>query len=91
MSPTSDNLHRIHGRLQRLYPDVADATHDRLRRLLERYGSLRDENDGLWSERDAVLITYGDQIRTNGEAPLQTLKAFLTAHDLQQRLSETLC
>lgn len=31
----------------------------------------------LWSERDCLLITYGDSITRPGEKPLQTLKRFL--------------
>ncbi|GAB5452740.1 MAG: alpha-amylase family glycosyl hydrolase [Halioglobus sp.] len=30
-----------------------------------------------WSERDAIVITYGDTFLREGEKPLQTLKAFL--------------
>ena len=33
-----------------------------------------------WSERDAVLITYGDSILKSGQTPLQTLNGFLTQH-----------
>ncbi len=32
------------------------------------------------SERDALLITYGDQFREAGQPPLRTLRAFLDAH-----------
>jgi len=32
------------------------------------------------TERDAILITYGDQFRAPGRPPLQTLHAFLNAH-----------
>lgn len=32
----------------------------------------------LWDERDAVLITYGDTITTGGEAPLATLRRFVS-------------
>ncbi len=32
------------------------------------------------TERDAVLITYGDQFRTSGEPPLRSLHAFLRTH-----------
>lgn len=33
-----------------------------------------------WSERDALLITYGDSLLARGEKPLHTLKRFLDAH-----------
>ncbi|WP_105901559.1 sugar phosphorylase [Vibrio gangliei] len=31
----------------------------------------------LWSEKDTILITYGDSLHQDGETPLQTLKSFL--------------
>ncbi|MCR9199369.1 MAG: alpha-amylase family glycosyl hydrolase [Planctomycetaceae bacterium] len=33
--------------------------------------------DELWTANDALLITYGDSIRTRGTAPLKTLTEFL--------------
>lgn len=33
-----------------------------------------------WSERDALLITYGDSLLAPGEKPLHTLKRFLDEH-----------
>ncbi|MCB1843047.1 MAG: alpha-amylase, partial [Halioglobus sp.] len=33
-----------------------------------------------WSQRDAVMITYGDSFLRAGEKPLHTLKAFLDEH-----------
>ncbi|MEQ9464332.1 MAG: sugar phosphorylase [Haliea sp.] len=33
-----------------------------------------------WSERDALLITYGDSVVAPGEKPLHTLKRFLDLH-----------
>jgi sucrose phosphorylase len=35
---------------------------------------------GRLTERDAILITYGDQFRAPGQSPLRTLRAFLDAH-----------
>lgn len=36
--------------------------------------------DARPTERDAMLITYGDQVRQSGEAPLRTLGSFLSRH-----------
>ena len=33
-----------------------------------------------WSERDAIVITYGDSVLRQGEQPLRTLKGFLDRH-----------
>jgi len=32
------------------------------------------------TERDAILITYGDQLREPGQPPLRSLRAFLDDH-----------
>jgi sucrose phosphorylase len=37
-----------------------------------------------WSEADVCLITYGDSIMTDGEAPLKTLKRFMDNRVSQQ-------
>ena len=34
----------------------------------------------VWTERDALLITYGDSLLAPDEKPLHTLKRFLDAH-----------
>jgi sucrose phosphorylase len=39
-----------------------------------------------WSEADTILITYGDSIRKEGEAPLKTLGRFAAKH-LSQTIS----
>lgn len=60
---------RVWPRLTALLTDFA-ARHPQL-------GARRGER---LSERDAVLITYGDQLRAAGEAPLRTLRRFLSTH-----------
>lgn len=78
-------MKRMTERLGRLYGEarVAELT-KRLALLLGRYGATTAPqevaNDGrapsLWSERDAVLISYGDMVQAEGAAPLQVLKEF---------------
>ena len=78
-------MERIGRRLARLYGE------ERRERLLERvsllagrYGVGMCPDDSckgpLWSERDAVLITYGDMIQRAGEPPLFALHRFLEHH-----------
>jgi glucosylglycerate phosphorylase len=65
----------ITARLEALYGrQAAPALHERLDALLSGYrlpGETR--GDRPFTERDTMLITYGDQIREPGEAPLRTL------------------
>lgn len=81
---------RIRGRLRRIYGDRADDVFHRLTELVAHSSagraSVGDPHD-LWSERDAVLITYGDQVRADGETPLTTLRRFLVDHGLTDVLS----
>jgi sucrose phosphorylase len=61
------------------------AAHTRLRALMDAYRprlprpGTRSAGLAL-SERDAILITYGDQVHTPGEPPLRTLADFCTRH-----------
>ncbi|MBN1518181.1 hypothetical protein JXA32_16585 [Candidatus Sumerlaeota bacterium] len=57
--------------------DQADACAKRFDALLQKYSHLRDQTGGRrWDEGDALLITYSDMARRDGEAPLRTLKRF---------------
>ena len=45
--------------------------------LIERYHpTISKKVASHLSERDAILITYGDQVQKPGEAPLHTLAEF---------------
>ncbi|MBC8403270.1 MAG: sugar phosphorylase [Candidatus Marinimicrobia bacterium] len=64
--------------------DVAGNTWKRLKPVLDDFKveysrSYRNEkiNDEYWSEKDIILITYGDQFQAANTAPLQSLKKFL--------------
>lgn len=68
-------------RLDLLYGDQSARTLERLAERLVAHG-IRAEGPvvPVWTERDAILITYGDSIRCPGEAPLATLHRFLGRH-----------
>ena len=53
---------------------------ERVYRLLEGYRSRIKPRDGGLSERDSILITYGDQVQRANEMPLQTLKIFCESY-----------
>ncbi len=44
--------------------------------LLNQYQTRITSRNGTLTERDAMLITYGDQVQAPNEKPLQTLKTF---------------
>ena len=68
-------MKRILECLQELYGEQA---HHILDDICERFGRERAGNAAAGvSEKDAILITYGDTLLCPGEKPLQTLKNFL--------------
>ena len=75
--------------LQNLYPDCWEELERRIGALTESWklkmGSTSGEALYPWvSKEDVMLITYGDGIRREGEAPLATLRSFLS-----EELSDT--
>jgi len=70
------------GHLTFLYGDRrAVETLSRLERLVSRYrGKLAARRPAELSERDAILITYADQVREPGRAPLHALADFCRSH-----------
>lgn len=69
-----------------------EKTYDRLSKLMAEYKKrikipqfARDQTEDIGAslsidEQDAILITYGDQFREEGKAPLHTLGDFLSRH-----------
>jgi glucosylglycerate phosphorylase len=49
---------------------------DRVERILDSYRSRIPVKNAELTEHDSILITYGDQLCSPGEKPLQTLSAF---------------
>ena len=75
--------------LQNLYPDCWEELERRIGALTESWklkmGSTSGEALYPWvSKDDVMLITYGDGIKREGEAPLATLRSFLN-----EELSDT--
>jgi glucosylglycerate phosphorylase len=77
---------RMREHLAAIYSSQASAAiYERLATLLEAF---RQRNPGLatpgtaerLSERDSILITYGDQVREEGRRPLETLRDVLREH-----------
>jgi hypothetical protein len=67
--------------LTRIYgAELAAQAEPRLQALLQRYrGRIPPPAETSLSERDTVLITYGDQLRQAGRPPLRTLAEFCEA------------
>ena len=74
---------RIKNYLAFIYGEVqARRVFERLQERIDKYANLSDNPPRLQvktglSERDAILITYGDQVHEEGRLPLQSLNQFL--------------
>jgi len=49
---------------------------ERVHRIMNRFRLRISDGNAELTERDSILITYGDQLSSAGEKPLQTLSAF---------------
>jgi glucosylglycerate phosphorylase len=63
-----------------IYSDKAPEIYQALQVVLNNFQTKQvfptKQNSDILSERDIVLITYGDQVSSPGEAPLKTLHTF---------------
>ena len=77
---------RLQPLLETMYaPSAAKDCLEKLGTLLEAYAPrIPPQRKSGWDEQDVVLITYGDQIRRQGEAPLATLRHFLAETGLTE-------
>jgi glycosidase len=78
-------MSRLSKRMTRLYGEsMTSQLMERIGLLAGRYASeglpAQKPKRPLWNERDAVLITYGDMIRSPNEKPLISLRRFLSQH-----------
>lgn len=56
--------------------DTSHQLFERVQKIMDGYRGRIPALDASLTERDSILITYGDQVQTSGEKPLQTLRAF---------------
>lgn len=77
-----EDLTKIRAHLIALYGEAAGQTaFTQVCGLIDHYrGRIPAPRLTGLSQRDAILITYGDQVREVGEAPLRTLANFCAAH-----------
>lgn len=80
-------MERVRQRISRIYNDRITERHiTRLFQAIEAAQKPQKQTIAKWSEKDAILITYGDSLRKSGEAPLKSLHQFLLKH-LKNQLS----
>ncbi|MBD3674597.1 MAG: sugar phosphorylase [Planctomycetaceae bacterium] len=77
---------KMRKRLEFLYGERAEAVLAKLEAKLEPVPPPRELEDSWWDERDGILITYGDMVRSEGEAPISTLRQFLCDRELDRKI-----
>ena len=70
--------HSIHERMELIYgQEKAQEAIPELSELIHKYRQRIESKAYHLSEKDAILITYGDQIQRLDETPLESLYTFL--------------
>ena len=73
--------HTIKERLDVLYaPDDAEKAYTAIREMVNDYRTRITPHEYHLSEKDAILITYADQVQSPPEPPLKELNDFLVAN-----------
>jgi len=73
--------HKFKNLLNRIYgAKTAARAHERIAPLIEKHTPRKREKKSYFSQEDVVLITYGDSLKKEGEAPLTTLHKFANQH-----------
>lgn len=81
MKHISDPNHTINKRLHKLYPDeIASKAVDSIIDLIFKYKQRIKSKEYHLSQKDVIMITYGDQVSRSNEASLHTLKEFMDSH-----------
>ena len=81
MKHISDPEHTINKRIHKLYPpEIAERAVNSIIDLIFKYKERINSTEYHLSEKDVILITYGDQVVRHHEASLEILNEFLNSH-----------
>ncbi len=81
MKHISDPEHTINKRLHRLYPEeIAQRAVNDIIDLIFKYKQRIESQEYHLSEKDIILITYGDQMNRDHEPSLKTLNDFMNKY-----------
>ena len=81
MKHISDPTHTINKRIHKLYSsDIAERAVNDIIDLIFKYKQRIKSKEYHLSQKDIILITYGDQVSKNHEPSLEILKNFMDSH-----------
>jgi len=67
-----------------LYQDRSEWIYSNIENLVSKYQTKINDEENSLSEKDIILITYGDTVQKQGQAHLQTLKEFVNNYCLPE-------
>ena len=70
MDKIKDLLEKIYGQ------ETAEPALKRIAPIIDKYAATKSKKESYFSQEDVVLITYGDSLKKEGEAPIATLHEF---------------
>ena len=77
----SDPDHTINQRLHKLYPEeIAQRSVNDIIDLIYKYKQRIESKEYHISEKDVILISYGDQVHCDHEPSLKTLNEFMNKY-----------
>jgi len=72
-----ENMDKVKDLLKKIYgQETAALAFERIAPIIEKYTVKKSKKESYFSQEDVVLITYGDSLKKDGEAPLATLHDF---------------
>jgi sucrose phosphorylase len=72
-----EGIDKVKQLLKKIYGEkTADLALKRIVPIIEKYSVQKRKKETYFSQEDVVLITYGDSLKKDGEAPLATLYEF---------------
>ncbi len=60
--------------------DIGQTAFERLAPVIEKFPTKKGTKDAFFSQDDVVLITYGDSLKKEGQAPIAVLHEFANAY-----------
>jgi sucrose phosphorylase len=72
-----ESMDKVQDLLEKIYGEEAEPlAFERIGSVIEKYTNNKSKKESYFSQEDVVLITYGDSLKKDGEAPLATLHEF---------------
>jgi glycosidase len=76
-----DNIHKVKQILIEIYgAETGQAAFERLQPIIEKFTGHTGKKEAFFSQQDVVLITYGDTLQKEGQAPIATLHEFAKSY-----------